>query len=99
MTRTMSDTLAGRYRIEREIGAGGMATVYEAIDTRHERRVAIKVMRDDVAAAAGADRFLREIRIAAQLTHPHILPLIDSGEDSGSLFYVMPYIDGETLRV
>jgi serine/threonine protein kinase len=98
MTRTIPWTLADRYRIEREIGAGGMATVYEAVDLRHDRRVAIKVMREDVTSGASAERFLREIRIVAQLTHPHVLPLIDSGEAAGVLFYVMPYVDGETLR-
>ena len=92
--------LADRYRIERELGAGGMATVYLAHDLKHERRVAIKVLRPELAAAIGAERFLREIRIAASLEHPHILTLIDSGEvpATGSLYYVMPFVEGETLR-
>ncbi len=90
--------LAGRYAVEREIGAGGMATVYLAQDLRHDRQVAVKVLRPDLAAAMGADRFLREIKIAAQLHHPHILPLYDSGEADDFLYYVMPYIEGESLR-
>src|ERR1044071_1165706 len=91
-------SLAGRYRIERELGAGGMATVYLAQDLKHDRKVAIKVLREELAASLGADRFLREIHIAAQLQHPHILTLIDSGEADGFLYYVMPYVEGETLR-
>ncbi len=90
--------LADRYAIERELGAGGMATVYLAEDLKHRRKVAIKVLRPDIAASVGADRFLREIEIAAGLTHPHILSLHDSGEADGLLYYVMPYVDGETLR-
>ncbi|MCZ6755857.1 MAG: serine/threonine-protein kinase, partial [Gemmatimonadetes bacterium] len=90
--------LAGRYEIEREIGHGGMATVYLARDVKHKRQVAVKVLRPDLAAALGADRFVREIEIAANLTHPHILPLYDSGEADGFLYYVMPYIEGDTLR-
>jgi len=90
--------LADRYAIEREIGAGGMATVYLAEDLKHHRKVAVKVLQPDLAVAIGAVRFLREIEIAATLTHPHILPLHDSGEADGFLFYVMPYIEGETLR-
>ncbi len=90
--------LAGRYSVEREVGAGGMALVYLADDTRHHRRVAVKVLRPDLAAALGASRFLREIEIAAQLTHPHILPLYDSGEADGLLYYVMPFVEGESLR-
>ncbi|MGQ0702569.1 MAG: protein kinase domain-containing protein [Gemmatimonadales bacterium] len=90
--------LASRYRLLRELGRGGMATVYLAEDLRHARRVAVKVLRPEVAATLGADRFLREIRIAAQLAHPHILPLHDSGEADGCLYYVMPYVEGETLR-
>src|SRR5256884_4093888 len=83
--------LGDRYAIDRELGRGGMATVYVAQDRRHAREVAIKVLRPDVAAAIGAERFLREIAIAARLTHPHVLPLIDSGQADGSLYYVMPY--------
>ena len=90
--------LAGSYDLEREIGSGGMATVYLARDVKHDRQVAIKVLRPDLAAALGPDRFPREIRIVAQLQHPHILPLHDSGESQGFLYYVMPYVDGESLR-
>jgi serine/threonine-protein kinase len=90
--------LADRYQIEGELGSGGMATVYLAEDLKHHRKVAIKVLRTELAASLGAERFLREIEIAAKLTHPHILPLHDSGEADGFLYYVMPYIEGETLR-
>ena len=90
--------LEGRYRIERELGAGGMATVYLAEDLKHQRKVAIKVLKPELAAALGAERFLREIATTANLRHPHILPLYDSGEASGSLFYVMPLVEGESLR-
>ena len=90
--------LADRYAIEREIGAGGMATVYLAEDLRHHRKVAVKVLRPELAATLGPERFLREIEIAAGLTHPHILPLHDSGEVEGFLYYVMPYVEGESLR-
>ena len=90
--------LADRYAIEREIGSGGMATVYRADDLKHHRKVAVKVLRPELAAALGAQRFLREIEIAAQLTHPHILPLHDSGEADGFLYYVMPLVEGESLR-
>src|SRR6266849_3157687 len=94
----LSAALGDRYTIDRELGRGGMATVYVAEDLRHSRQVAIKVLRSDVAAAIGAERFLREIAIAARLTHPHVLPLIDSGQAAGSLYYVMPYVRGESLR-
>jgi len=90
--------LCDRYAIEREIGSGGMATVYLAEDLKHKRKVAVKVLRPELAAALGPERFLKEIEIAAGLTHPHILPLHDSGESDGFLFYVMPYIEGESLR-
>ncbi len=90
--------LQDRYRIERPVGAGGMATVYLAEDLKHHRQVAIKVLRPELAASLGADRFLREIEIAAKLTHPHILALYDSGEADGFLYYVMPYVEGESLR-
>src|SRR5216117_902059 len=90
--------LADRYTIERELGRGGMATVYLAADLKHHRRVAIKVLKPELAAALGPDRFLREIETAARLNHPHILPLHDSGQAGGSLYYVMPYIEGESLR-
>jgi serine/threonine-protein kinase len=95
---SLAAALAPRYRIERELGAGGMATVYLARDLKHERDVALKVLRADVGAAVGADRFLAEIRTTAQLKHPHILPLFDSGSAESVLFYVMPFIDGESLR-
>jgi tRNA A-37 threonylcarbamoyl transferase component Bud32 len=90
--------LVGRYAIERELGKGGMATVYLARDLRYERRVAVKVLHPALAAALGSDRFLQEIRITAQLNHPHILPLLDSGEADGLLYYVMPYVAGGSLR-
>jgi len=90
--------LGRRYTIERELGRGGMGTVYLALDRKHERRVAIKVLPPHVAAALGPERFLREIAIAAQLSHPHILPLHDSGQAAGMLYYVMPHVDGESLR-
>jgi serine/threonine-protein kinase len=90
--------LTDRYRVERELGQGGMAVVFLARDLRHDRNVAIKVLRPDVAGEIGADRFLREIRLAAGLTHPHILPVHDSGEAGGLLFYVMPNMEGQSLR-
>jgi serine/threonine-protein kinase len=90
--------LTDRYTLERELGRGGMATVYLARDLRHRRPVALKVLHPELARALGADRFLREIEVAANLTHPHILPLFDSGEVDSLLYYVMPYIDGESLR-
>ncbi len=90
--------LGGRYAVKRVIGTGGMATVYLAEDRKHHRNVAVKVLRPELAAALGPERFLREIEIAAQLSHPHILPLYDSGESDGLLYYVMPYVEGESLR-
>jgi len=90
--------LADRYAIERELGAGGMATVYLAEDLRHHRKVALKVLRPEIAATLGAGRFAREIEVAARLQHPNILPLLDSGEAAGFFFYVMPYVEGESLR-
>src|SRR5437016_7750729 len=90
--------LADRYTIERELGRGGMATVYLAQDRKHHRQVAIKVLKPELAAALGPERFLREIDTAARLNHPYILPLHDSGEAEGFLYYVMPYIEGESLR-
>src|SRR6266511_4870399 len=90
--------LAERYTIERELGRGGMATVYLAEDLKHRRPVALKVLSPDLAAGLGTDRFLLEIGIAARLTHPHILSLHDSGEADGLLYYVMPYVEGESLR-
>ncbi|MBY0491828.1 MAG: protein kinase [Gemmatimonadaceae bacterium] len=95
---TLRTALADRYELLRELGAGGMATVYLARDLKHNRQVAVKVLRADLAAALGQERFLREIRIAAGLQHPHILPLYDSGEAAGALYYIMPYVNGETLR-
>ena len=92
-------SLADRYALERELGKGGMATVYLAEDLKHHRKVAIKVLRPELSSAIGGDRFPREIEIIAQLSHPHILPLHDSGEAAGILYYVMPYVEGETLRV
>ncbi len=89
--------LAERYRLERELGRGGMATVYLAEDLKHRRKVAVKVLRPELAATLGPDRFLREIEIAAKLNHPHILPLFDSGEAKGFLYYVMPFVEGESL--
>ncbi len=90
--------LVDRYTIERELGRGGMATVYLAHDQKHDRKVALKVLQPELARAIRAERFVREIRIAAQLTHPHIVPLHDSGEVEGILYYVMPYVEGESLR-
>jgi serine/threonine-protein kinase len=94
----LSSALADRYRVVREIGAGGMATVYLAEDLRHGREVAMKVLRAEVADALGADRFLREIAVTARLDHPGILPLLDSGNADGVLYYVMPFVRGESLR-
>ena len=94
----LATALATHYRVERELGAGGMATVYLAHDLKHEREVAIKVLHPDLGAALGGERFLAEIKTTAKLQHPHILPLLDSGEADGLLYYVMPYVRGETLR-
>ncbi|HEX6313247.1 MAG TPA: protein kinase [Gemmatimonadaceae bacterium] len=94
----LKSALADRYRIERELGAGGMATVYLAHDLKHDRAVAIKVVHQELAAALGGERFLAEIKTTARLQHPHILPLLDSGEAGGTLYYVMPFVDGESLR-
>ena len=94
----LNTALDGRYRIERELGQGGMATVYLAYDVKHDRRVAMKVLRPELAAVIGADRFLAEIKTTANLQHPHILSLFDSGTVQGTVFYVMPYVEGESLR-
>ena len=94
----LNAALEGRYRIERQLGEGGMATVYLADDLKHERKVALKVLKPELAAVVGAERFLAEIKTTANLQHPHILPLHDSGEADGFLFYVMPYVEGESLR-
>ncbi len=98
MTTALAQALGDRYRLERKVGEGGMATVYLAQDLRHDRRVAIKVLRPELAAVIGAQRFLSEIKTTANLQHPHILALHDSGEASGTVFYVMPYVQGESLR-
>jgi serine/threonine protein kinase/Flp pilus assembly protein TadD len=94
----LRDALSHSYAIDRELGKGGMATVYLAQDTKHDRVVALKVLHPDLAATLGPDRFLREIKLAARLNHPHILPLFDSGQADGFLYYVMPYVEGESLR-
>src|SRR5688572_26735080 len=94
----LTTAIADRYRIERQLGQGGMATVYLAADLKHDRKVAIKVLKPELAAVIGADRFVIEIKTTAALQHPHILPLFDSGTADGFLYYVMPYIEGETLR-
>jgi hypothetical protein len=96
--RHLTELLGGRYHVERELGVGGMATVYLARDVKHDRHVAIKVLRADLSHSLGPERFLREIHIVARLQHPHILGLIDSGEAGGMLYYVMPYVAGESLR-
>src|SRR6266487_2035487 len=90
--------LAPRYRVLRELGAGGMAVVFLSEDLRHRRQVALKVLRPELAAEIGPERFLREIEMAAGLNHPHVLPRLDSGEAGGRLYYVMPYVEGESLR-
>ena len=94
----LTAALGNQYAIERELGRGGMATVYLAHDLKHHRRLAIKVLRPELTAALGPERFLREIEIAAQFNHPHIVPVYDSGEAQGLLYYVMPYVVGESLR-
>src|SRR3954465_3065654 len=94
----LAEALRDRYALERELGRGGMATVYLARDLKHDRLVAIKVLRPGLAAVLGGDRFLRGIPLTAQPPHPPILPLLDSGEAAGFLYYVMPYIEGESLR-
>jgi serine/threonine-protein kinase len=94
----LNSAFGGRYLVERELGVGGMATVYLARDIKHDRPVAIKVLRADLSHSLGPERFLREIHIIARLQHPHILGLIDSGEAEGMLYYVMPYVQGESLR-
>jgi len=94
----LRSALADRYAVERQVGEGGMATVYRAKDLKHERTVAIKVLRPELSVSLGGDRFLREIRVAANLQHPNILGLYDSGEAGGLLYYVMPFVEGESLR-
>ena len=95
---TLDTALADRYTLEREIGRGGMATVYLALDLKHDRPVALKIMHPELAATVGPERFLREIRTTARLDHPHILPVLDSGEAAGRLWDTMPYVRGESLR-
>src|SRR5438874_13028883 len=90
--------LSDRYALQRQLGEGGMATVYLAHDLKHDRKVAIKVLKPELAAVLGAERFVVEIRTTASLQHPHILPLFDSGSADGFLYYVMPFVEGETLR-
>ncbi|MGH7517806.1 MAG: protein kinase domain-containing protein [Gemmatimonadales bacterium] len=98
LSSQLETALAGRYRIDRKLGEGGMSVVFLARDLRHDRAVAVKMLRPEISAVLGAERFLREIRIIAGLQHPHILPLHDSGDANGSLYYVMPYVEGESLR-
>jgi serine/threonine protein kinase len=98
MPTSVLEALTSRYRVERELGAGGMATVFLAEDVKHHRHVALKVLKPELAAILGAERFLKEIEVTANLQHPNILPLYDSGEAAGYLYYVMPYIEGESLR-
>ena len=95
---SVGEGLLDRYTIERELGRGGMAVVHLAEEKKHTRKVAIKILRRDFTASVGAERFLREIGIAARLSHPHIVPLIDSGETDGQLYYVSPFIPGGSLR-
>ncbi len=94
----LRDLLAQTYNIDRELGRGGMSAVFLAADRRHDRSVAIKVLNPELAASLGPERFLQEIKLAARLHHPHILPLFDSGSVDGLLYYVMPYVEGESLR-
>jgi serine/threonine protein kinase/Flp pilus assembly protein TadD len=98
MHKGLESALLSRYNLDRELGRGGMATVYLATDLRHDRRVALKVLHPELSSALGPDRFLREIKLVARLNHPHIVPLFDSGEAGGHLYYVMPVVEGETLR-
>src|SRR5688500_4889848 len=95
---TINASLAGRYQLERELGSGGLATVYLAHELRHRRLVALKVLRPELGHAIGAGRFVREIEVAGRLMHPHILPVFDSGEAGGMLYYTMPLVEGESLR-
>ncbi|HSL82832.1 MAG TPA: serine/threonine-protein kinase, partial [Thermoanaerobaculia bacterium] len=98
MIDRLNAALEDRYHVERELGQGGMATVYLAEDLKHDRKVAIKVLKPELAAVIGAERFISEIKTTASLQHHHILPLFDSGEAAGFLYYVMPFVDGESLR-
>src|ERR1041385_698761 len=94
----LASALGDRYRVDRELGQGGMAIVFLAEDLKHHRRVAIKLLKPELSAVLGSERFLREIQIAATLQHPHILPLYDSGSAGSLLYYVMPFVEGESLR-
>src|SRR5689334_10841078 len=96
--QVLAAALADRYRLERELGQGGMATVYLAHDLKHDRLVALKLLHRDLAATLGPERFQREIRFAARLQHPHILTVLDSDESGGHLWFTMPYVEGESLR-
>jgi serine/threonine protein kinase len=98
ITDRLTTAVAGRYRLERHLGEGGMATVYLAHDLKHDRKVALKVLKPELAAILGAERFLNEIKVTANLQHPNILPLYDSGEADTFLYYVMPFVEGESLR-
>ena len=98
VTSRLSTALAGRYRFEHHLGEGGMATVYLAHDLKHDRKVALKVLKPELAAVIGGERFLNEIRVTANLQHPNILALYDSGEADSFLYYVMPFVEGEALR-
>src|SRR6186997_53487 len=98
MTTSLAAALQGRYTIDREIGRGGMATVYLARDVRHNRKVALTVLNPELGAVLGVERFLAEIQVTANLQHPNLLPLFDSGEADGLLYYVMPFVEGESLR-
>src|SRR5687768_13119242 len=98
VTARLTTAISDRYTLLHEVGQGGMAIVYLAEDVRHHRRVAIKVLHPQLSAVLGSERFLKEIELTANLQHPHILPLFDSGEAGGLLYYVMPYVEGETLR-
>src|SRR6266446_3874222 len=98
LAEALREALADRYTIERELGRGGMATVYLAKDLRHDRPVAFKVLHPELAQALGPERFQREIRFAARLQHPHVLTVLDSGEAAGRLWFTMPFIEGESLR-
>src|SRR5476649_1838133 len=97
-TSRLAEALTDRYTLDREIGRGGMATVYLARDVRHDRQVAIKVLDAELGAVLGGGRFLAEIKVTANLQHPNLVPLFDSGEAAGRLFYVMPFVEGESLR-
>jgi len=98
VTGRLENALAGRYRLEGQFDSGGMAVVYGARDLRHDRKVAIKVFRPELSAVLGVERFNSEIKISANLQHPHVLPLFDSGSADGLLFYVMPFVEGVSLR-